>query len=227
MESRRTSDPLNLKCSNAINDDSSDDSKVNDGCAPQGPPETAAQCDNTLDDDGDTFVNDGCPVVGTISEGSTPEVCDGTDNDGDTQVDEGYPDSDSDGIKDCLESNVDTDGDTLVNTSDSNDDGDGNPATPAFNDTFADTAEIWIGSDSLDACPDNVNDDAWPPDFNNDTVVNAVDLNYFRGGVLGTGYGYAGSTGWKYQRRLDLNGDHIINILDTMLLRPSMGKMCQ
>jgi hypothetical protein len=222
-EIARGSDLLNLKCYNALDDDS--DGKVNDGCPPQGTAESGTQCDNALDDDGDTWVNDGCPVVGTRSEGSTPEVCDGIDNDGDTQVDEGYPDSDSDSIKDCLEANVDTDGDTLVNTSDPNDDGDGNPATPQFNDTFADTVEIWAGTDSLDACPDNSSDDAWPPDFNNDTVVNSLDLVRFRE-VIGTGYGYSGSVGWLYQRRLDLNGDRVINVLDLSLMRPYMGTMC-
>ena len=32
-----------------------------------------------------------------------PEVCDGLDNDGDTLVDEGFPDTDNDGIADCVD----------------------------------------------------------------------------------------------------------------------------
>jgi hypothetical protein len=31
------------------------------------------------------------------------ELCDGVDNDGDGEIDEGFPDTDGDGIKDCLE----------------------------------------------------------------------------------------------------------------------------
>jgi hypothetical protein len=215
MENRRGSDWLNAKCNNALDDDG--DTKVNDGCPPvAGAAESGAQCDNALDDDGDTKVNDGCPRVGPRPEGSYVEVCDGLDNDADTQVDEGYPDSDGDGTKDCLEANVDTDGDTLVNTIDTNDDNDG----------FSDTVEAWDGTDSLDACPDNVGDDAWPPDFNNDTVVNALDVNVYRG-ILGSGYGYAGSEGRLYQRRPDLNGDGVINTVDFALLRPYMGTMCR
>ncbi|NIM49969.1 MAG: hypothetical protein GTO22_12105, partial [Gemmatimonadales bacterium] len=40
---------------------------------------------------------------------STPEVCDGADNDADTVTDEGFPDSDADTIVDCLDSDIDSD----------------------------------------------------------------------------------------------------------------------
>ena len=52
------------KCNNAIDDDGN--TKVNDGCPASGAPESGAQCDNSTDDDGDNKVNDGCPV-GTTS----------------------------------------------------------------------------------------------------------------------------------------------------------------
>jgi hypothetical protein len=230
-ENYHGSDWLNTLCGNAANDDASDDTKVNDGCPPVSvtegvlEPETGTQCDNALDDDGDGKVNDGCPQVGTRPEGSYIEVCDGLDNDGDTQVDEGFPDTNPGGPKDCLDSLVNTDGDSLVNTSDTNDDLDGDTVWP-FYDKQSDAVETWGGTDSLDACPDSSSDDAWPPDFNNDTVVNAIDMNYYRGGVLGTGYGYAGQIGRLYQRRLDLNGDHVVNVLDLLLLRPHIGTMC-
>jgi hypothetical protein len=119
---------------------------------------------------------------------------------------------------------VNTDGDSLVNTSDTNDDLDGDTVWP-FYDRQSDAVEAWGGTDSLDACPEISSDDAWPPDFNNDTVVNALDLNFYRG-VLGTGYGYGGEIGRLYQRRLDLNADGVINALDMALLRPHLGTMC-
>ena len=210
-------------CNNAVDNDS--DAKVNDGCPPRNTTaESGAQCDNALDDDSDGKVNDGCPQVGTRPEASYVEVCDGLDNDADTVVDEGYPDTNPGGPKDCQDSLVDTDGDTVVNTSDTNDDYDGD-GDPAFNDRQSDAAEAWAGTDSLDACPEDSNDDAWPPDFNNNTIVNAIETATYKG-MLGTAYGYPGSEGRQYQRRLDLNGDGAVNALDPLLLRIHMGTMC-
>jgi hypothetical protein len=223
MENRRGSDWLNAMCNNALDNDA--DGRVNDGCPPRDDAaESGAQCDDALDNDSDGMVNDGCPQVGTRPEASYVEVCDGLDNDADAQVDEGYPDTNPGGPKDCLDSLVDTDGDSLVNTTDTDDDNDNNPDA-GFNDNFSDAAEAWDGTDSLDACPDNIDDDAWPPDFNNDTVVNALDLNLYRG-ILGSGYGYGGAVGWLYQRRPDLNADGVVNALDMILLRPNLGTMC-
>jgi outer membrane protein assembly factor BamB len=215
-EIARGSDPLNLKCYNASNDDSSDDIKVNDGCPKMsGASETGTQCGNATDDDGDTWVNDGCPVVGTRSEGSTPEVCDGLDNDGDTQVDEGLPDTHPGGSKDCLDPLVDTDGDTIANPSDPDDDNDG----------WTDAEENWMGTDSLDACPDNTSDDALPPDIKNDRKVNILDVGKFRP-VIGSELGGSGPNDYNYDRRYDLKDDAKINILDVTKIRPYMGQTC-
>jgi hypothetical protein len=57
-------------CANNLNDDGSpvsDDTLPNDGCPAVGPAET--NCINNLDDDADTFVNDGCDPAGNFSEG--------------------------------------------------------------------------------------------------------------------------------------------------------------
>jgi len=51
------------KCNNAVDDDG--DTLVNDGCPASGASESGAQCDNAVDDDGDGEVNDGCPGGGT------------------------------------------------------------------------------------------------------------------------------------------------------------------
>jgi hypothetical protein len=224
MENRHAgSDWLDTMCQNNINDDPGDDSKVNDGCPRRGGighAEEGTQCDNNSDDDADTMVNDGCPVAGTRSEGSTIEVCDGLDNDGDGSIDEDFPDSDQDGTKDCLEDNVDTDGDTDVNSIDLDDDSDGDP-DPGFNDGFSDVVEAWTGLDSLDACPDDVNDDAWVPDSDNTTIVNIIDIMVFKGKV-GTMYGLNPA----YSRRLDWDANQIVNIVDVMLIRRYVGTMC-
>jgi uncharacterized repeat protein (TIGR01451 family) len=221
------SDPLDPQCGNATNNDSSDDAKVNDGCAKKaGPSESGSACDNALDDDADTWVNDGCPLVGTRGEGSLIEVCDGLDNDADTQVDEGYPDTNPGGPKDCMDS-IDTDGDTLVNTGDTNDDDDGNWEDPDFNDGwFPDTLEIWTGTDTLDACPENSTDDAWAPDFNNDRRVQGLDILFLRLSLAST----YGGTWWErdksYNRRYDLNMDGVINGQDILFMRPYLGQLC-
>ena len=50
-----------LQCSNATDDDG--DIFINDGCPQVGPAETGPQCVNAIDDDADGIVNDGCPAT--------------------------------------------------------------------------------------------------------------------------------------------------------------------
>jgi len=225
-ETARGSDPLDPQCTNATNNDSPDDTKVNDGCAKKaGASESGTQCDNAVDDDADTWVNDGCPLAGTRGEGSLVEVCDGLDNDADTQVDEGYPDTNPGGPKDCMDA-VDTDGDTLVNTGDTNDDDDGDWEDPDFNDGFTDAKEAWIGTDSLDACPDNSSDDALPPDINNDGIVQGFDALFLRA-AIGAQYGGANyELDRLYNRRLDLDLNGFIQGMDALYIRPQIGQIC-
>jgi hypothetical protein len=222
-ENNHGSDWLNTMCQNAVNDDTGDDTKVNDGCPPRGgAAESGSQCDNALDDDGDSSVNDGCPRVGTRPEASYIEVCDGIDNDADTTVDEGY-DYNGNTIPDCNEPGLDTDGDTVVNTSDTNDDG-GNPAG-GFDDDTTDVIEAWTGTDSLDACPENANDDAWTPDFDNNAWVNIADVFQFKNDI-GARYGGTTALDRLFLRRHDLDGNSWINIADVFGMKTPLGKRC-
>ena len=214
-ESVDGSDMLNLGCHNTSNDDDNDDSKVNDGCPPQGTAESGAQCDNALDDDADTWVNDGCPVAGTSSESSTPEMCDidgvgnGKDNDLDGLANEWYDRGPVNGIPDCQE---------LLSDTDDDDDG------------FSDVLEAYLGTDSLANCPGHPYHlapqypyhSAWPLDINNDkNVTVAGDVLNFRG-LIGTSPGDG-----EFRKRLDLNADQLITVAgDVLKFRGLISTSC-
>ena len=69
------------------------------------------------DDDGDGFVDQlDCLPLDPDSYPGAVEVCDGKDNNCDDTPDEGFPDTDSDGIADCMEE--DKDGDGIANGDD-------------------------------------------------------------------------------------------------------------
>jgi hypothetical protein len=52
-------------------------------------------------------------------------------------------------------------------------------------DGFSDSGELWIGTDPLDACPDDRDDAAWPPDIDNNAKINVLDIVKFRGPLIG------------------------------------------
>jgi beta-lactamase superfamily II metal-dependent hydrolase len=124
------------------------------------------------DDDGDGYWDDDETDKGSdpLDPASTPEHCDGVDNDGDTEVDEEPAgadwDIDGDTVKDCLDNDVDTDGDGVVNTLDEDDDGDGVP----------DLTERALTTDELGNCSTNPSHDAFASDFDHDTDNDPGDL---------------------------------------------------
>jgi len=77
-------------------------------CAParEGPPGDPT-CTNGRDDDGDGQIDAadlGCQLA------CPPEICNGIDDNCDGSVDEGFPDSDGDGIANCVDQDQDNDG---------------------------------------------------------------------------------------------------------------------
>jgi len=132
------------------------------------------------------------------------DTCDGKDNDGDTAIDEGWDLSGSPAA-DCLDPALDNDGDTLTNDADEDDDGDG----------WSDADEGFMRTDPMNACPLDAYHDAWPPDVNNDTVVDIMDVLCYRGVV-----------GGLYDRRYDLNADGSGDIFDVLMYRPVIGTSC-
>lgn len=83
-------------------------------------------------------------------------------------------------------------------------------------DGFFDYLEKKIGTNPLASCGVN----AWPPDFNNDGVVNVVDLQMFAT-HYNTSVGQAG-----YSTRFDLNADGKIDQADFNVLNQYYFKHC-
>ena len=85
-----------------------------DGAVDEGYPDKdgngVADCqDDDIDGDGDPNVTDCAPEDPAIFHNAT-EACDGIDNNCVGGVDEGFPDTDKDGVKDCVDDDDDNDG---------------------------------------------------------------------------------------------------------------------
>jgi len=172
-------------------------------------------CDR--DDDNDGFADDTEIHYGSdpLDPGSTVEVCDGLDNDGNDGIDEGFDTNPVNGVPDCIDSAADTDGDTVYNPDDDDDDDDG----------VNDDKEHWMGTDPLDACADDANEQAWAPDIKNDGEVDILDVLTFKW-VLGSLLGGSGPKDHTYNRRYDMNADGEIDILDILKLKPFFNTTC-
>jgi len=169
-------------------------------------------CDG--DADGDGYWNDQEIERGsdTTDAASTPEVCDGTDNDKDGATDEGYDRAPVNGVPDCVDPAADTDGDGFANPSDDDDDGDG----------FTDAAENVIATDSLNACSATPADDAWPVDINRDRLVSIHDVIRFIP-AFNTVFGIDSA----YVRRYDINADVVISLADVLMFIPVFSTQCE
>lgn len=158
------------------------------------------------DIDGDGHWNDDEALKGSApaNPGSTPEHCDGFDNDADTVVDE-VPaganwDIDGDTLLDCFDGDVDTDGDGSFNTLDDDDDGDGR----------TDAQEQSLTTDELAPCPTSSSHDAWPSDRSRDGDADVGDvLANFVGKILSS---------TNYDARSDADGDGDVDVGDLIAL---------
>ena len=136
-----------------------------DQCDPDGPNPTSLEDLDGFED------GDGCQEAGST------EVCDGSDNDGDTVVDEGFPNYDNDGQADCVD--PDDDGDTVLDGPDQCDPDGPNPTSLEDLDGFEDgdgcqeagSTEVCDGSDNDG---DTVVDEGFP-NYDNDGQADCVD----------------------------------------------------
>jgi DNA/RNA endonuclease G (NUC1) len=128
VEAAAGSDPLNPASTPEVCDGVDND--LNDG-VDEGFPNTdgdgQANCvDNDDDNDGFSDTTEAAAGSDPLNAASTPEVCDGIDNDLNDGVDEGFPNTDGDGQANCVDADDDNDG-------------------------FSDTTETAAGSDPLNA----------------------------------------------------------------------------
>ena len=81
-----------------------------------------------------------------------------------------------------------------------------------------------MGTDASDACPDALNDDAWPPDVNggmgcgssHNGEVDILDVLCYRRRLPPN----------PYDPRYDLKADGGVDILDVLVYRRFLGKTC-
>ena len=86
---------------------------------------------------------------------------------------------------------------------------------------FGDDIEASVTTDQQDACPDDPNDNAWPPDLNNDTAVDVLDVLLFKGRLMSA----LGDPG--YHERFDLSFDGTIDIVDVITMKPFIMSSCE
>ena len=185
-------------------------------------------CPADADKDGFSNVEESIDGSDLLVAGSTPERCDGVNNDLDTTAtglpitDEGYDRAPVNGIPDCVDpaSNSDGDNPPIYNPADTDDDNDGWLDTEGPPGGRA--SEAYLATDSLAKCPLSIYHSAWPPDINNDGVVTvAGDIaNY--SGTLGAAFGND-----KFRKRLDLKADGVITVAgDVATFSGHLGDRC-
>ena len=155
-----------------------------------------------------------------LDNSSTPEVCDGVDNDGDGNVDEGFPDTNAGGPKDCMDDTLDADSDGTGNATDLNDDNNPNA------DPFSDIAENYIGTDKDVMCSPAGGPDNDPFDIYIDARADIFDImEYIAANALGSSLA---ADDPEYDRRFDLFIDGKNDIFDIMeyIAAGVLGKNC-
>jgi hypothetical protein len=94
------------------------------------------------------------------------------------------------------------------------------------NDGYTNYTELYLGTDPTRSCPKTSASgdepiDAWPPDFNNDRVINILDVGMLLPPRFGTSVPPTSS-------RYDLYPDGVINILDVnATFPPVFGSTCE
>ena len=115
---------------------------------------------------------------------------------------------------------LDTDGDTIPDVIDPDDDDDSLGLEDSGGMIFRDAVEFLVGTSQTVDCASTPTagdeaDDKWPPDFNDDQIVNIIDVLALAPPVF-----FSVDGGPDYGRRVDLNMDGVINMFDVNRLAP-------
>ena len=95
------------------------------------------------------------------------------------------------------------------------------PGIDVDSDGFDGDVECYLGTDPLDSCPDDTSDDAWPPDFDMNTVVDVSDALIFLAAFP------SAEGGANYSQRLDLAGmDDVIDVSDALIFLAHFPGAC-
>jgi hypothetical protein len=169
-------------------------------------------CTKDADLDGFSNIDESIDGSDLLVAGSTPEMCDGVDNDLDGLTDEGYDRAPVNGIPDCVDPASNTDGDGFANPSDTDDDNDG----------YTDAKEAYMATDSLAKCSLNIYHSAWPLDLNNDGSISVVGDVLKFSGLVGMTCGDD-----AYRKRLDFNNDCLLSVVgDVIRFSGHIGDTC-
>ena len=169
-------------------------------------------CPADADLDGFSNVEESVDGSDLLVAGSTPEMCDGADDDLDPNTDEGYDRAPVNGTPDCVDPASNSDGDGSPNPSDTDDDNDG----------YTDAREAYLATDSLAGCPLSIYHSAWPRDINNDAVITVPGDVLKYAGLIGATSGED-----RFRKRLDLNGDGTITVPgDVLQFAGRIGDTC-
>jgi hypothetical protein len=202
--------------------------------------------DIAVDGQGKVYVTGWSYGAGTYSDFVTIKYAPETDSDGDGVVDSAdncrlqpnpdQQDADTDSIGDVCDNCA-----AATNAMQTNTDGDqwGDacdycpttstpwevPTGDQDCDGFTTAIENYLGTDPLDACPDDTSDDAWPLDIYVDGVITVVDDAWnFRDRIGETG-GQPPSPNWWV--RLDFDMDNFITVTgDVFMYKGMIGETC-
>ena len=186
-------------------------------------------CDDAVDEElsgGDCVVVNqfgACPGVETcaggnlVCEGTAAklEQCDGEDNDCDSKIDEDFPDTDGDGVADCLENDID--GDAIPDGLD-NCEGDFNPDQKDFDlDLLGDVCDP---DDDNDFSPDEADCSSLDPDVHPGASEECDGKDNDCNALVDEGFDDSDMDGWKDCVDEDDDNDGTLDTLDCAPLEP-------
>ncbi len=202
-----------------VDNDVDDDGVLNgdDNCAAVPNGDQANHDTDTLgdacdtDDDNDTFDDATESAAGSdpLNAASTPEICDGSDNDLDGGIDEGFLDTDNDGLGNCVDTDIDGDGFSNVVEAAAGSNPYSNASTPEVCDGVDNDLNDGIDEGSLNTDGD-LQANCVDPDDDNDGALDAAD----RFPLDGTESGDNDNDGTGDNADLDDDNDGVLDAAD-------------